>query len=202
MSKVEIIKRPLEQVSGDLKKTAWSAVIESLALIIIGILFIVLQETMVQVLAYIVGAFFIVKGGFQIVNYFMEKGQNDFLNNGLLAGVVSVLIGVAALVIGDDIANVFRVVIGIIIVYESLVRINTATKLASAKINVWKYILIIALTMLVLGVFVIFNEGAVALLVGWMMVLTGLVGIVGDVMFIQHVNQIVDTLTGNHNENA
>ncbi len=202
MSKVEIIKRPLEQVSGDLKKTAWSAVIESLALIVIGILFIVLQETMVQVLAYIVGAFFIVKGGFQIVNYFMEKGQNDFLNNGLLAGVVSVLIGVAALVIGDDIANVFRVVIGIIIVYESLVRINTATKLASAKINVWKYILIIALIMLVLGVFVIFNEGAVALLVGWMMVLTGLVGIVGDVMFIQHVNQIVDTLTGNHNENA
>ncbi|MBR3353026.1 DUF308 domain-containing protein [Candidatus Saccharibacteria bacterium] len=202
MSKVEIIKRPLEQVSGDLKKTAWSAVIESLALIIIGILFIVLQETMVQVLAYIVGAFFIVKGGFQIVNYFMEKGQNDFLNNGLLAGVVSVLIGVAALVIGDDIANVFRVVIGIIIVYESLVRINTATKLASAKVNVWKYILIIALIMLVLGVFVIFNEGAVALLVGWMMVLTGLVGIVGDVMFIQHVNQIVDTLTGNHNENA
>ena len=202
MSKVEIIKRPLEQISGDLKKTAWSAVIESLALIIIGILFIVLQETMVQVLAYIVGAFFIVKGGFQIVNYFMEKGQNDFLNNGLLAGVVSVLIGVAALVIGDDIANVFRVVIGIIIVYESLVRINTATKLASAKVNVWKYILIIALIMLVLGVFVIFNEGAVALLVGWMMVLTGLVGIVGDVMFIQHVNQIVDTLTGNHNENA
>lgn len=202
MSKVEIIKRPLEQVSGDLKKTAWSAIIESLALIILGILFITLQNTMVQVLAYIVGVFFIVKGGFQIITYFMEKGQNDFLNNGLLSGVVSVLIGVAALVIGEDIANVFRVIIGIIIIYESLVRINTATKLAAAKIPVWKYILIIALVMLVLGVFVTFYEGAVVVLVGWMMILTGLVGIVGDVMFIQHVNQIVDMLTGKHNENA
>ena len=196
MSKVEIIKRPLEQVSGDLKKTAWSAIIESLALIVLGILFIVLQETMIQVLAYIVGAFFIVKGGFQIINYFMEKGQNDFLNNGLLAGVVSVLIGIAALVIGDDIASVFRVIIGIIIIYESLVRINTATKLASAKISVWKYILIVALIMLVLGIFVTFFEGAVVVLVGWMMVLTGLTGIIGDVMFIQNVNQVVDTLTG------
>ena len=121
MSKVEIIKRPIEQVSGDLKKTAWSAVIESLALIVLGILFIVFRDTMIHILSYIVGIFFIVKGGFQIVNYFMEKGQNDFLNNGLLSGVVSVLIGIAALVIGDDIAHVFRVIIGIIIVYESLV---------------------------------------------------------------------------------
>lgn len=200
MSKVEIIKRPLEQVSGDLKKSAWSAIIESLALLILGILFIVLQETMIQVLAYIVGAFFIVKGGFQIINYFMVKGQNDFLNNGLLSGVVSVLIGIAALVIGDDIATIFRVIIGIIIIYESLVRINTATKLAAAKVSVWKYILIVALVMLVLGVFVTFNEGAVIILIGWMMVLTGLVGIIGDVMFIQHVNQIADTLTGKDNE--
>lgn len=202
MPKAEIIKRPVEQIGSDVKKSAWSAIIESLVLIVIGILFIVLQETMVHILAYIVGVFFIVKGGFQVINYFMEKGQNDFLNNGLLTGVVSVLIGVAALVIGDDIASVFRVIIGIIIIYESLVRINTATKLASAKIPVWKYILIISLVMLVLGVFVTFYEGAVVVLVGWMMIITGLVGIVGDVMFIQHVNQIVDKLTGKSNESV
>lgn len=201
MPKAEIIKRPIEQVGGDLKKSAWSAVIESLVLIILGILFIVLQETMVHVLAYVVGAFFIVKGGFQIINYFMEKGQNDFLNNGLLSGVVSVLIGIAALVIGDDIANVFRVVIGILIIYEALVRINTATKLAAAKIDVWKYILIIALVILVLGVFVTFNQGAIVTLVGWMMIITGLIGIIGDVMFIQHVNQVIGVLTGKQNEN-
>ena len=114
--KAEIIKRPIERISGDVKKKAWSAIVESLALIILGILFVVLQDTMVKILAYIVGVFFIAKGGFQIINYFMEKGQNDFFNNGLLSGVVSVLIGIAALVIGEDIASVFRVVIGIIII--------------------------------------------------------------------------------------
>lgn len=196
MSKVEIIKRPLESASGDLKRTAWSSIIESLALIILGVLFIVLQGTMVQVLAYVIGTFFIVKGGFQIINYFIEKGQNDFLNNGLLFGIVSVLIGVAVLIVGDDIANVFRVIIGIVIIYESLVRINTAIKLSSAKVDVWKYILIIALIMLVLGVFITFNEDAVVVLVGWVMIITGLIGIVGDVMFIQHINAIINKLTG------
>ena len=166
MTKAEIIKRPVDQVSSNIKKTAWSAVIESLALIILGILFIVLQDTMVRILSYIVGTFFIVKGGFQIVTYYMEKGQNDFFNNGLLSGVVSVLIGVAFFIIGEDIANVFRVIIGIIIIYESLVRINTASKLAAAKISTWTYILIIALMMLVIGIFITFNSGAVITLIG------------------------------------
>lgn len=195
MSKVEIIKRPVEQVGSDIKKSAWSAIIESLALIILGILFIALQDTMVQILAYIVGAFFIIKGGFQIINYFMEKGQNDFFNNGLLSGVVSVLIGIAALVMGEDIAHIFRIIIGIIIIYESLVRINTATKLSTAGIPAWKYIMLLALLMLVLGIFITFFEGAVVVLVGWMMIVTGIIGIIGDIMFIQHVNAVIDKLT-------
>ena len=195
MTKAEIIKRPVEQVSNNIKRSAWSAVIESLALIILGVLFIVLQDTMVRVLAYIIGIFFIVKGGFQIVTYFMENGQHDFFNNGLLSGVVSVLIGVAALVIGEDIATVFRILLGIIIIYESLVRINTSLKLATANIDTWRYILIIALMILAIGIFITFNSGAVITLIGWMMILTGLIGIVGDVMFIQHVNRLVEQLT-------
>lgn len=196
MPKAEIIKRPIEKISSDIKLSAWSAIFESVALIILGILFLVLQDTMVKILAYIVGVFFIVKGGFQIISYFIEKGQNDFFNNNLLSGVVSVLIGVMALVIGEDIANVFRVIIGILIIYESLVRINTATKLASVRIPAWKYILIIALLMMIIGIFITFNSGAIVTLVGWMMILTGIIGIFGDVMFIQYVNTLVEKITG------
>ena len=199
MHKAEIIKRPVEQVGSSIKKLAWSAILESLALVILGILFIVLQETIVKALAYLIGVFFIVKGGFQIISYYMEKGQNDLFNNGLLSGVVSVLIGAALLIVGEDIAHVFRVVIGVIITYESLVRINTASKLSVAKIDAWKYILIVALVMLVIGVFITFNSGAVVTLIGWMMIVAGIVGIVGDAVFIQYVNKVIDAFTGKTN---
>ena len=195
MPKAEIIKRPVEKIGGDIKKSAWSAIIESLASMILGIMFIIWPDTMIKILAYLVGAFFIVKGGFQIITYFMQNGQKDYFNNGLLSGVVAILIGITALVIGEDIAGVFRVIIGVIIIYESLVRINTATKLASAGISDWKIILILSLIMLVLGIFVTFNTGAVVALIGGMMVATGLVGIVGDIMFIQHINMIIDKIT-------
>lgn len=200
MNKAEIIKRPAEQVGSNIKKLAWSAIMESLALIILGILFIVLQETIVKILAYLIGVFFIIRGGFQIVSYYMEKGQNDLFNNGLLSGVVSVLIGVALLIVGEDIANVFRVVIGVIIIYESLVRINTASKLSVAKIDAWKYILVVALVMLVIGIFVTFNSGAVITLVGWMMIIAGIIGVVGDTVFIQYVNKVIDAFAGKSNQ--
>ncbi len=194
MAKAEIIKHPIEHVSGDLKKSAWSAILESLITMVLGILLIAWPDVVIKVVAYVVGIFFIVKGAYQIINYFLVKGQNDFFNNGLLTGVISALIGMTLLLIGEEIANVFRIVIGVWMIYESLVRINTSIKLHAANIAAWKYTLIFALMMLVLGVFVTFYNGAVLTLIGWMMILAGIIGILGDIMFVQHVNNIVEIL--------
>ena len=195
MSKVEIIKHPAEKIGWDIKKSAWSSAIESLIIMVFGILLVSWPNIAIIVVANILGAIFIISGIYQIINYFVVKGQNDFFNNGLLSGVIAMLIGIAAIVIGEDIANIFRIIIGIWMIYESLVRVNTAIKLHSAGVKVWSYILIIALMMLALGIFVTFKDGAVVELIGWMMIITGIVGIVGDAMFIQQINKVVEKLT-------
>lgn len=194
--KAEIIKHPVEQISGDVKQSAWVAIIESLATIILGIFLIAFPDAVIKVIAYIVGIFLVIKGAYQIINYFVVKGQNDYFNNNLLFGIISGLVGIAALVMGEEIAGVFRVVIGIWIIYESLVRVNAAIKLHAAGIEAWKISLVLALAMLVVGVFITFFEGAVVTLIGWMLILSGVIGIIGDVMFIQNVNSLVDKLTG------
>ena len=195
MSKTEVVKRPIERISWDLKKSAWLDAIESIVIMVLGIMFVVWPDGIVNVIANILGAIFIVSGIYQIINYFVVKGQNDFFNNGLLSGVVFLLIGIAVIVIGEDIANIFRVIIGIWMVYESLVRVNAAIKLHSADIKIWQYILCIALVMLALGLFVTFNTGAVVQLVGGIMIATGIIGIIGDTMFIQQVNTVVEKIT-------
>ena len=202
MAKAEIIKQPAQKVESSLKQTAWMSVLESIITIILGILLIAFSEKIVGVIACVVGIFLLIKGGYQIINYFIAKGQNDFFNNSLLAGIISLLIGVALLVMGEGIINVFRVAIGIWIIYEALVHINTAIKLHAANISAWKYILILALCMLVIGVFIAFFEGAVISLIGWMLVLGGVIGIMGDIMFIQYVNTLIEKLTETKNERA
>lgn len=200
MAKAEIIKKPAEKISNNLKQSAWMAIFESLATAILGIFLIAWPDVVIKVIAYVVGIFLIIKGGFQVINYFVVKGQNDFFNNGLLFGIISVLIGIVALVMGEEIANVFRIVIGIWMIYEALVRMNTAIKLHAAKIDAWKYVVLLALCMLVVGIFVVFYSGAVVTLIGWMMVLMGVFGIISDITFIQYVNELARKLTNKTNE--
>ena len=196
MAKTEVIKHPVETIGGDLKKSAWAAIFESLITIILGIFLIAWPDTVVKIIAYVVGTFFVIKGAYQVINYFLIKGQQDFFNNSLLSGVVSILIGLTLFLMGEEIANVFRIVIGVWVIYESLVRIITSIKLHAAGIQAWKYTLILSLMMLVLGVFVTFNSGAVVTLIGWLMILAGFIGVVGDIIFVQYVNKIADIITG------
>ncbi len=188
-------KQPLKEVEQYIKKTAWTSVIESLATILIGIFLIAWPGTIIQIIAYIVGVFLCVKGAYQIINYFIIKGHHDVFNNSLLFGIVSALIGIAALVMGPELASVFRIIIGIWIIYESLVRINISIKLNAVGISAWKYVLILALVMLLLGAYITFSTNAVAILIGWVMILSGVAGIIGDIIFVQHVNRIADKLS-------
>ncbi len=194
MAKAEIIKKPIEKISDSIKMSAWTSILESLAILVLGILFVVWPDTMINVVAYVVGIFFLVKGSFQIINYFIEQGQRDFFNNNLLAGTVSALVGIAALIAGPNIANVFRVVVGIFLIYDSLVRINSAVKLHAVGINAWSYVLIVALIIMVMGIIVCFSDTAT--IIGWIMIASGIISIVGDVIFIQYVGKLTDILTG------
>lgn len=197
MTKAEIIKQPVENVSSSLKRSAWAAIIESLVTAILGILLIAWPDTVVKIIAYVAGVFFVVKGLYQIILYFMVKGQNDFFNNGLLYGVISVLVGIIAFVMGGELANVLCLIIGIWLVYESLVRMSTSLKLHAAGMGIWKYVLLLALIMLAMGLVVVFYKGeAVIMLCGWMMIASGIIGIIGDVMFIQQVNELTEKLAG------
>jgi uncharacterized membrane protein HdeD (DUF308 family) len=181
------------QVGKDVKKIAWLSMLESISIIIAGVLFVAWPEEMKTIIAYIVGVLLILKGSYQIIEYFVEKGHKDFFNNDLLFGIVSLLVGIAVIAMGDNIANVFRIIVGIYMIYDSLLRINISIKLANAKIGAWKYILVLALIILVLGVFVTFND--VATVIGWMLVGAGVVGIMSDILFICKVNDVVEALT-------
>ena len=202
MAEVEIIKRPEEgdkqstkKAGQVIKKSAWMAFFESMASIILGILLVVWPNEVIKIVAYALGAFLAVKGGYRIMNYYLAKGQKDFFNNDLFWGVVSVLAGITIMVIGEGIAGAFRIVVGIWIIYEALMRLNTTLKLNSAKVPAWRYTLLVSRLMLVLGIFVTFNDGAIVELIGWMMILAGVIGVVGDVMFMQYVGALVEKLS-------
>ena len=190
--KVEIIKRPIEQASSNIKKSAWSSAFESFAILVLGILFVIWPDTMMQAVAYIIGAILLVKGGFEIISYFIDE-KNTF-SNLLLSGLVSTFIGIVVMIMGPNIANVFRIVIAIFLIYESLVRVSSAVRLYQAGLKIWEAVAILALIIMVLGIFVAVNDAAS--IIGWALVVAGLMGIIGDVIFIRQIDKVVASITG------
>src|SRR5437868_3162761 len=101
--KAEVIKEPIEKMGTNVKQTAWTSILESLATLIVGILFVIWPDTMIWASAYIIGILLLFKGLFDIMTYFMNK--KNIFGNLLLSGLISALLGISALIAGPNIAN-------------------------------------------------------------------------------------------------
>lgn len=187
-------KHPVDLIAGNLKKSAWAAVFESIVLLVFGILLVAWPGLTYYIASVILGVVLIIVGLYQIVNYFIVKGQDDFFDNSLIFGVISVVLGIAAVCFASETFNIIRIIIGIWLIFESLVRVNTTIKLHAAGISAWGWVLVIALVMLGAGLFTLFNTTLVIQVVGALMIVAGVFGIVGDVIFISQINDVVKSL--------
>lgn len=191
--KAKKIEPAFMNVGNQIKMTAWGVTLESIAVILLGIFFVIWPEITMRIATYLIGLVFIIQGCFTAVNYFARKGQNNFLDSSLLVGIAAILIGLTIFVIGEDIANIFRIIIGIWIIYEAFVRANLAIKLSSAGITQWKYVLALALVILAFGIFVVFND--VMTIIGWLMIGVGIIGLVSDLLFAKRIKILIEKLT-------
>lgn len=173
-----------------LKSVGWAAILESLVIGVLGIVLLWHPEGVLKAIFYVVGIFLMIKGVYKILNYFATHGQYDFYNNDLLYGIIALVFGVIAVVLWEELGGVIGLVVGAWMIYGSLVRINTAIKMRTAGIREWFYVLVLALVMLALGIYMIINMGAVLAVVGWVMIAAAVVGILDDLMFIRHLDEL------------
>ena len=173
-----------------LKSVGWMAVLESLVIGVLGIVLLWNPKGIMQAIFYVVGIFLIIKGVYKILNYFATHGQYDFYNNDLLYGIIALVFGVLAVVLWEELGGVIGLVVGAWMIYGALVRINTAIKMRTAGVKEWFYVLLLALVMLALGIYMVISVGVVLAVVGWVMIAAAVVGILDDLMFIRHLDEL------------
>ena len=74
----------MEQFKGILKKSGVTSIVESIVFAILGIILIIKPDTVMSIIAYIIGAIFIAAGVIKILSYVHEKGQKDLYNYELI----------------------------------------------------------------------------------------------------------------------
>lgn len=172
------------------KSVSWLAILESLVVGALGVLFLINPDGILKVIFYVVGIFLVVKGVYKIINYFAMHGRYDFYNNDLLYGIIALVFGVVAVVLWEQLGRFIGIVVGAWMIYGALVRMNTAIKMHTAGIKEWFYVLLLSMVMLALGIYMVISASAVPTVIGWVMVASAVVGIVDDLIFIRHLDAV------------
>lgn len=173
-----------------LKKSGWMSIAESLVFAILGIILIWQKDAIMSMIAYILGAVFILLGIIKVINYVQAKSKSDLYNYELVYGIMAVIIGIVIMVYSSTISKIFGIIIGMWIVYSSVVRASSALKLKQIKSNIWIYSLVIAVIMLICGLVVIFNTGAIPATIGAIMITYAILDIIENVIFINNVKKL------------
>lgn len=180
----------MEYLQKILKKSGWVSLIESLIFAILGIILIAKPEETVKVISYILGACFIIIGIYKIINYIQMQGKNDLYNYHLIYGIMAIVIGIVTILYSSTIGMIFRIIIGIWIIYTAAVRASSSFKLRRINSNVWIYTLILSIVMLTCGLYIILNTGTIIVTIGVIMVIYAVIDIIENLIFLKHVNDL------------
>ena len=180
----------MEYIQKILKKSGTLSIIESVIFAILGLILIANREQTVKVISYILGAGLIIIGAYKILIYVQEKGKKDSFNYQLIYGIMAIVIGLIAIIYSSTIGTIFRIIIGVWIIYSAVVRASSALKLKTVNSKIWIYTLIIAIAMFACGLYVVLNEGTVIVTIGILMVIYGAMDIIENIIFIKHINDL------------
>lgn len=180
----------MEYIEKIFKKSGWISILESVIFAILGAILIWKPEGTVKVVSWILGLIFIIIGVYKIINYISAKGKYDFFNYDLIYGLMAAVIGIVTICYSSTIGSIFRVIIGIWIIYSSFIRISLSVKLKNLKLNIWVYSLILAMIMFICGLYITMNSGAVIVTIGVMMIVSSIIDIIEDIIFMKNVKEI------------
>lgn len=180
----------MEYLGKILKKTGWSSIITSTVFAIIGIVLIASPEATITIISTILGITLALIGGYKIIDYLKHKGQYNSYSYDLAYGIIAIILGIVAIVYHQEIGTIFRILIGLWIIYSSVIRITLSLSLRATKSKIWIYSLVIALIMLACGIYTISNAGTIVMAVGIVILIYSILDIIEGIIFLKNLKKI------------
>lgn len=131
-------------------------IILAILYIVIGAVLIIWPERARNVICYALGALLVLFGVYRIIAYFIVDLPLQ-MQFGVAIGLASILAGLLLLFKADAVVAVFGVVVGVTLIVDSVLRMQTALDIRRIGGGHWAPVFICAITMLALGVLLLFN---------------------------------------------
>ena len=161
----------MEYLEKIFKRTGWTSLLTSLIFAILGILLIVNPEGSTKAVSLIVGKY-------------------SFYNYDIAYGIIAIIIGIIAIVYKSQIETIFRVLIGIWIVYTGIIRLSLSFKLKLVQSPVWIYSLLISIIMIICGIYTIFVSNVIVVTIGIVILVYSVLDVIEDIIFLVNIKKL------------
>lgn len=172
-----------------LKKSSWTDIIVSLLFVLFGIMLMARPETIMSMISILLGAICVVIGLLKGIDYF-ASGKSD--NYSLAIAIVAIIAGIIIMFCADIILSVFRIIIAIWIIYSGIMNLQTTIVWKDYQSRLWLLTLLLAITMIIAGVYILANNGAMLQIVGGIIVAYGILDILESAIFIKNIDNYLD----------
>ena len=161
------------------KSAASTAIIASLAYLVLGFIMMLFPKLTSNVLCYTLGIVLTVYGLFNIISFFINKELSLYLE--LIVGIIATAFGIFTLFTPSIIVNIIFVTIGIIIIIDSLMDIKHSFQLKALGMKHWWICTAVSVSVIILGLCTIFFPGFfgdfLIFLLGIIMIYEGISGL-------------------------
>ena len=169
-----------------LKRSSWTDIVISLIFILFGAMLISRPEAVISIIAFLLGGISIVIGILRIIDYYSIGNKDNYI---LAMAMALIIIGIIIMFCSDIILSMFRVIIAIWIIYSGIINLQTTIVWKEFKSKLWILSLILSIAMIIAGIYVLINSGAILQTVGIVIAVYGIGNIIENVIFIKKINK-------------
>lgn len=156
-----------EKISGMkklLKQMKWETLLTSLLYIVLGIVALLIPDTMVKTLGYLIGILLIVAGAVSMIGYLLREPHQNYYRNDFGFGLMGIAVGILFLYKVEWIISLVPAILGILVVASGCRKLQDVIDMKRMGYGNWVVVLILAAINVVFGAGLIMNAFDAALL--------------------------------------
>ncbi len=156
-------------------------IFQSIVELVLGVFMIIYRDMTTNILFIVIGALMTAYGVFDLIAFVTNNRPYSF-RRGLTTGVLITIIGVAFIVQAEQLKNLLAIIIGALILIESIVNCRRSFILKNFGWDKWYFLFIISLIVLAFGITIciypnLFGE-VISLIMGIGIILEALIDII------------------------
>lgn len=127
-----------------LKELKWEAILTGVLYILLGIVALVIPETMQKTLGYLIGIVLIVAGLVSIICYLLRDARENYYHNEFVFGILGIVLGAVVLYKVEIVISLIPFILGVLVLCSGCSKLQDAIDLKRLDYGSWLGLLIVA----------------------------------------------------------